>query len=342
MNHQIFRGIIAIGLLILTFPSNLFPQNLFDRQRQALDAIADFADRLCPPVSDSSSSRTIQFDASASADLNQLLKKLTDVGVKGAVKYRSEKFQGLLQKDLAGASSEIRNCRLAVLQTLQSKLVPSQLVVDHKSKSVSKRKTSKEKLQNGFAKEKNDVVNVNTLSLGNYSMIATTSFDSLVSANTAATPFTFPEANQQPAKSWSVELKVDGDYVLKNPRIECDPMGDQRCEFIRSKRIEAKGDQFVSASGLYQSRATTGALRADKFKLTKFAKVDTITKAAELFSGKTFTLPCPIQANCSIVGKAKWGDIAFGLSPLAKDSHLRVVSAGVIGAEMQYTMLVFP
>jgi hypothetical protein len=91
--------------------------------KQSLDMIADFADRICSEVALEGSSSNLELSGSAEAKLNGLLKKMAALGIDGAAKYEEKQFKGLLQKDLRAAIQDRNQCRLKVADTLISKLL---------------------------------------------------------------------------------------------------------------------------------------------------------------------------------------------------------------------------
>jgi hypothetical protein len=91
--------------------------------KQSLDMIADFAERICSEVPLEGSSNNLDLSGSAEANLNGLLKNLGSLGIEGAAKYEQKQFKGLLQKDLRAAIQDQNLCRLKVADSLISKLL---------------------------------------------------------------------------------------------------------------------------------------------------------------------------------------------------------------------------
>ena len=91
--------------------------------KQSLDMIADFAERICSDVPLEGSSSNLELSGSAESNLNGLLKNLGSLGIEGAAKYGQNQFKGLLQKDLRAAIQDQTLCRLKVADTLISKLL---------------------------------------------------------------------------------------------------------------------------------------------------------------------------------------------------------------------------
>jgi hypothetical protein len=118
---------LAGVIWLLSAASSARAQSNLDDQKRALDAIAAFADRLCPVVKDKGSTTSLELTGQAKVELNKLLKQLADAGVTGAAKYQTTETEGVLQKDLSSAMKSSQDCRIAVFKELNSKLVPSQL-----------------------------------------------------------------------------------------------------------------------------------------------------------------------------------------------------------------------
>ena len=88
--------------------------------KQALDIIADFADRLCQTVPLETASTSVELSGSAKADLAGLIKKIADLGIEGAGKYSSQSSQNVLQRNLAETLKETRNCRLQIWNDMKT------------------------------------------------------------------------------------------------------------------------------------------------------------------------------------------------------------------------------
>ncbi|MEI7995597.1 MAG: hypothetical protein WCH01_11920 [Methylococcaceae bacterium] len=126
-NKRIFSQFFLLAILIhagsLT-PS--FANNNLDTQKQALDIVADFADKFCKQVPLEGSTGNVELSGNAKAELNGLLKNLANLGIEGATKYQTSEYQGLLQKDLVEGLKSSTNCRLQVWDGLKNKLITSQ------------------------------------------------------------------------------------------------------------------------------------------------------------------------------------------------------------------------
>jgi len=96
-----------------------------EAQKRGLDAIADFAERMCAKIPLTGSSATVEFSGHAKAELSKLLKKLADAGIGGAAKYQTVEYENVLQKDLLHAVRMSQDCRITIFKDLNSKLIPS-------------------------------------------------------------------------------------------------------------------------------------------------------------------------------------------------------------------------
>lgn len=111
------RRILLTALFIVT---NSFSQTE-KKSAEALEVIANFADRLCQTVPLDTSSDRIQLTVTAKAELDVLLKRLVALGISGTGKYDSESTKNVLQKDLATVLNESRQCRLQIWNDLKGK-----------------------------------------------------------------------------------------------------------------------------------------------------------------------------------------------------------------------------
>jgi hypothetical protein len=84
-----------------------------------------FADSFCasPPLSGSATD--VELSGKAKIELNEFIKKITDLGLEGAAKYKESKWQGVLQKDLARLYEASTKCKQKVLSDLTDKLMPA-------------------------------------------------------------------------------------------------------------------------------------------------------------------------------------------------------------------------
>jgi hypothetical protein len=96
-----------------------------ESQKAALDVIAGFAGKLCNNIPLEGSGEDIELSGSARAELNSLVKKIADIGIEGAGKYKALQYQGVLQRDLAKILSDNKDCKLEVWRDLKVKLLLS-------------------------------------------------------------------------------------------------------------------------------------------------------------------------------------------------------------------------
>src|SRR5258708_24679542 len=96
-----------------------------DKQKQALDIIAYFAERLCQAVPAQGGDRNVELTGKAKAELSNVVKKIADLGLEGGVKYQTSTYQGVLQKDLAALPKGSADCKVTVWSDLKDKLLPS-------------------------------------------------------------------------------------------------------------------------------------------------------------------------------------------------------------------------
>jgi hypothetical protein len=116
------RLILLVSLLLLSVDTSVDAQNL-EAQKQVLDMIADFAERICTTIPLKGGQKQLELTGNAKAELNELLKKIANLGIEGAAKYQTSEWQGLLQQDLAGQLTDSRNCKMGTSKELQGKLL---------------------------------------------------------------------------------------------------------------------------------------------------------------------------------------------------------------------------
>lgn len=94
-----------------------------DKQKEALNLIVTTAKELCDNVPLSGGTEGVQLTGEAKAKVSGIVKKLADLGLEGAVKYKSNEYEGVLQEDLAAIVNKSANCKMDVWRDLQDKLV---------------------------------------------------------------------------------------------------------------------------------------------------------------------------------------------------------------------------
>jgi len=90
-----------------------------------LHEITDTADRLCGYVGQSGHASSAQITGDVKAELNGLAKRLADLGITGTGGLNSTEYEGVLQQELTAALRDVRQCKITVFDTLQSKLIPT-------------------------------------------------------------------------------------------------------------------------------------------------------------------------------------------------------------------------
>jgi hypothetical protein len=92
--------------------------------QQALNIIADFANRICVTVPQTGKSGNVELSGKAKAELNELLKKIANLGIEGAAQYQASQYEGVLQRELAEQLDKSRDCQREVSQDLINRLLP--------------------------------------------------------------------------------------------------------------------------------------------------------------------------------------------------------------------------
>lgn len=115
--------------ILLTITSlDVSSNSYLDNQNDALNVIADFADRICNKISTSGGKKSLELSGHGKVELKGLLKKIADLGVEGGAKYQDVSYESVLQKDLARMLRESSNCKLEVFKDLKDKLISSSVV----------------------------------------------------------------------------------------------------------------------------------------------------------------------------------------------------------------------
>jgi hypothetical protein len=111
-----------VPFILLSVDVTTAADNL-EKQRQALNIIADFANRICETVSQTGTSGNVELTGKAKAELNELLKKIANLGIEGAAKYQALEWKGVLQQQLAEQLNRSRDCKREVSKDLINRLV---------------------------------------------------------------------------------------------------------------------------------------------------------------------------------------------------------------------------
>ena len=119
-----YMGWFLLCIMLMVYTSkNVQAIDYFEKQKQALDIIADFADRICDKIPIEGRRNLIELSGEAQADLNKFIKNFLDIGIEGAGKYQNEEYKGVLQKELVSAIKYSTDCKLEIFRKLQDKLL---------------------------------------------------------------------------------------------------------------------------------------------------------------------------------------------------------------------------
>ena len=94
-----------------------------EEQQEALNVIANFADRMCTNIQLRGKGNNLELTGEAKAELKGIIAKITDLGFSGALKYQNKEYSGLLQKDLVSALENSTNCKLQIWNDLKDRLL---------------------------------------------------------------------------------------------------------------------------------------------------------------------------------------------------------------------------
>lgn len=143
---RLFVPSILIVLIIVS-SANLYAQDILEKQENALKVIDEFATKLCTSdaIQTNGSAQKIELTGSAKTELKGIIKKVADLGIKGAAKYQTTKYEGLLQQDLANALTKRINCKLEVFNSLKDKLIPTYIPKRIQQNKLNKKKSNTRK-----------------------------------------------------------------------------------------------------------------------------------------------------------------------------------------------------
>jgi len=94
-----------------------------DTQQRALNIIGEFANSICSKIPLEGGSIETQLSGEAKAELNNILNRLADLGVKGSAEFTNKEYRNVLQNELAKVIIDSNNCRLVVFFALKDKFL---------------------------------------------------------------------------------------------------------------------------------------------------------------------------------------------------------------------------
>ena len=92
----------------------------------ALAEIRDFAESFCGQYLTEGESEAFRVSGEAEAELEGLLKRLANLGVKGAAELDSRRYSGVLQEDVRGAMQDARDCKLMIWKDLRDAVLAAE------------------------------------------------------------------------------------------------------------------------------------------------------------------------------------------------------------------------
>lgn len=104
----IARWIRCVAFLVSAVCSSVSNANV---EQDALNLIANFADRICTKIPLEGSEGDFELSGEAQAELSSFVRYLADIGVKGAGEYKESSYQGLIREDIVKALTTSTNCK---------------------------------------------------------------------------------------------------------------------------------------------------------------------------------------------------------------------------------------
>jgi hypothetical protein len=87
--------------------------------KETLKLIIETADKICKDIPLEGHGQNVELSGQAKTEVSRLVRSLADIGIQGAVKYREEEYQGLLQEHLKEALKTSTDCKLTVWKDLR-------------------------------------------------------------------------------------------------------------------------------------------------------------------------------------------------------------------------------
>lgn len=131
---QLVKWILMVFLAVISTGRPIGAASDLSAKKEALDVIADFAERLCKDIPLEGSGESIELSGEARAELNGLIKKLADLGIQGIGKYQKSYYEGILRSDLAEVLKSRTECRLEIFRKLEDKFFVSTRTPDGEKK----------------------------------------------------------------------------------------------------------------------------------------------------------------------------------------------------------------
>ena len=114
-------ALLVASMFLLSCRYAIGADNL-ERQQKVLNMISEFANNFCTEVPLEESGSKAHLTGKGKAELNNLIKRLADLGGEISLAYQSEEHKGLLHGQLVDALKDNLRCREKVLDTLKSLL----------------------------------------------------------------------------------------------------------------------------------------------------------------------------------------------------------------------------
>lgn len=120
-------GRLAVLVVLMTVGISSAPhaQSTMEERAQALDLIADTADRICNVVTTSGETQSSEVQGSIQAQLSRLASWLVSAGVSGSGKITTEQYQNVFREDLADVLRHNADCKVKVVELLHSSILSS-------------------------------------------------------------------------------------------------------------------------------------------------------------------------------------------------------------------------
>jgi hypothetical protein len=124
--HRIVIGLLFTGAGLAPALAQQAQPDLV-QQQAILKTIADTAAQICYTVTQEGQQRETELSGTVRAQLNGIIAKVADLGGEGNAKLKTEKYQGVLQEQLAVTLKHSADCRKDVFDRLVAVMLPAPL-----------------------------------------------------------------------------------------------------------------------------------------------------------------------------------------------------------------------
>lgn len=120
------RNIIFITIITFIFNIKISLSDELEDKRRSLEIISSFTDNFCKNITAQGNVKDIEFYGGAKTELNNLFKKIIELGFNVESEYKIHEYQGILQNDLPALIEDNNKCRSKLWDDLKKILINNQ------------------------------------------------------------------------------------------------------------------------------------------------------------------------------------------------------------------------